>query len=68
MDILLPFLPRIAHIQTINERLIIVAGIKQAKVRALNKEAYDYKADGSLREGACEDDAQEQDRLLDTWA
>ena len=36
MDNLLPFLPRIAHIEPLNKRLIYVAGIKDAKIKFLN--------------------------------
>ncbi|SFC14581.1 hypothetical protein [Pseudoalteromonas denitrificans] len=72
MDNLLPFLPRVAHIEPLNKQLIIVAGIKEAKIKALNKEARksgEYEAKNNKNTGKSEAEEQkEEHNHLDTWA
>jgi len=72
MDNLLPFLPRIAHIEPLNKRLIYVAGIKDAKIKSLddkNKTVYSYDSVGADEENKNKgsDDAS-TGNTLDTWA
>jgi len=72
MDNLLPFLPRVAHIEPLNKRLIYVAGIKDAKIKFINqhnKTVNEYDPNNM-------DEKQENDQpkgsssenKLDTWA
>jgi len=72
MDNLLPFLPRVAHIEPLNKRLIYVAGIKDAKIKYINqqnKTVDEYDSDNT-------DEKQDNDEVnggssenqLDTWA
>ena len=72
MDNLLPFLPRIAHIEPLNKRLIYVAGIKDAKIKFLNDQnkavnAYDSDLVEDKQE-ADESNKGETGNKLDTWA
>lgn len=72
MDNLLPFLPRIAHIEPLNKRLIYVAGIKDAKIKFLN----DQNKAVNVYDSDLVEDKQEADESnkgdtgnkLDTWA
>lgn len=72
MDNLLPFLPRIAHIEPLNKRLIYVAGIKDAKIKFLNDQNKAVNAyDSDLVEDKQEVDESnngETGNKLDTWA
>jgi hypothetical protein len=72
MDNLLPFLPRIAHIEPLNKRLIYVAGIKDAKIKFLNDQnkavnAYDSDLVEDKQEVE-ESNKGETGNKLDTWA
>ncbi|MBU2970633.1 hypothetical protein KO527_14870 [Pseudoalteromonas sp. C2R02] len=72
MDNLLPFLPRIAHIEPLNKRLIYVAGIKDAKIKFLNDQnkavnAYDSDLVEDKQE-ANKSNKGETGNKLDTWA
>lgn len=72
MDNLLPFLPRIAHIEPLNKRLIYVAGIKDAKIKFLNDQnkavnVYDSDLLEDKQE-ADESNKEETGNKLDTWA
>ncbi|WP_042148420.1 MULTISPECIES: hypothetical protein [unclassified Pseudoalteromonas] len=71
MDNLLPFLPRIAHIEPLNKRLIYVAGIKDAKIKFLNDQnkavnAYDSDLVEDKQEVE-ESNKGETGNKLDTW-
>ncbi|PAJ76344.1 hypothetical protein CJF42_00130 [Pseudoalteromonas sp. NBT06-2] len=72
MDNLLPFLPRIAHIEPLKKRLIYVAGIKDAKIKSLNdqnKTINEYKVN-AVEENSekGESEAGFDENILDTWA
>jgi hypothetical protein len=72
MDNLLPFLPRIAHIEPLNKRLLYVAGIKDAKIKFLNDHnkalnAYDSDLVEDKQEVE-ESNKGETGNKLDTWA
>ena len=72
MDNLLPFLPRIAHIEPLNKRLIYVAGIKDAKKKLLNDQNKALNAfDSDLvedKQEVEESNKGETGNKLDTWA
>lgn len=72
MDNLLPFLPRIAHIEPLNKRLIYVAGIKDAKIKFLNDQNKAVNAyDSDLVEDKQEVEESNKGgtgNKLDTWA
>ena len=63
---------RIAHIEPLNNRLIYVAGIIDAKIKSLddkNKTVYSYDSEGADEENKHKgsDDASTGNKL-DTWA
>ena len=69
MDAILPFLPRIAHITPSERRSIYVAGVKDAKIRKINKELKrleEQKLSGEKSEKPT-DDEDESDSHLDIW-
>jgi len=71
MDNLLPFLPRVAHIEPLNKRLIYVAGIKDAKIKFIkdqNKDDNTYSLNPA--DEKTDDDLTQvnEDNKLDTWA
>lgn len=72
MDNLLPFLPRIAHIEPLNKRLIYIAGIKDAKIKLLNEEnkkVNTYVSDNIEEKQEADDSNKgETGNKLDTWA
>jgi hypothetical protein len=72
MDNLLPFLPRVAHIEPLNKRLIYVAGIKDAKIKFINqhnKPVNDYDSNNTdEKQENDEHNASSSENKLDTWA
>ena len=69
MDAILPFLPRIAYIIPSERRSLYVAGIKDAKIKKINKELKrleEHKLNAENQEVSSEEES-ETGTHLDIW-
>ena len=71
MDILTPFLPRIAHLTPVDKSTLFVVGVsdsKMTKVRANKKDAVLSELKEHAEEEGTEKREEHDDEHIDTWA